>query len=136
MTEPSRTPPILSVEDLAAAIEGSGSFPDVELVEAVADPRVVDFYLEHSTGHEFVVMLREDRREARVLFEEYVIDVVPVHRVLEFLDLIVRREVALSLNRSRTLLTLRVSLPEGDWADSRTYTDDPTDWERSILDRD
>ncbi|MFE2175813.1 hypothetical protein [Kitasatospora sp. NPDC059462] len=134
MTEPGRTSPIVSVEDLVATVERSGNYPDVELVEAVVDPRVVDFHLEHSAGHEFIVMVREDRGEARVLFEEYVFDVVPVHRVLEFLDLIVRREVGLSFNRSRRLLSLRVVLPEGEWIDSRTYLDDPTDWERSILD--
>ncbi|WP_199881460.1 hypothetical protein [Streptomyces sp. CB03911] len=105
------------------------------MVEVVKQPRIVDIHLENSAGHEFLVMLREDSGEARILFEDYLFDDVPVHRVLDFLDLLERREVTLSFNRSGRLLILRVSLPEGEWVDRRSYSADLSDWERSAAER-
>ncbi|MED7954666.1 hypothetical protein PUR61_34900 [Streptomyces sp. BE20] len=124
-----------SVEDFIAAAARSGKFLEIDTAEAVANPRVVDIHLEHSAGHEFIVMVREDRGEARILFEDYLFDAVPVHRVLEFLDLLASCEVVLALNRSGRLLSLTVSLPEGDWIDRRTCANDFSEWERSVGER-
>ncbi|MGW2545147.1 hypothetical protein ACWC5I_30790 [Kitasatospora sp. NPDC001574] len=135
MTSSSGGLPMRSVEDLVAAAGRSGNFSEIDMTEAVANPRVVDIHLEHFAGHEFIVMVREDRGEARILFEDYLFDVVPVHRVLEFLDLLAGCDVSLTLNRSGRLLSLMVSLPEGDWIDRRTYANDLSAWEMSVIER-
>ncbi|WP_371520052.1 hypothetical protein [Kitasatospora sp. NBC_01300] len=121
--------------DLVAAAHRSRRFAGIEVVEVTAEPRLVDFHLETPSGHEYLVMLREDLGEARVLFEDYVFDDVPAHRVLDFVDLVARGEVDLSFTRFGRQLVLRVSLPEGTWVDRRRFADDLSDWEKSVIGR-
>ncbi|MFD7581855.1 hypothetical protein [Kitasatospora sp. NPDC059817] len=128
-------PPGYSVEDLVAAAQRSGRFAGIEAVEVAAEPRLVDLHLEALSGHEYLVMLREDLGEARVLYEDYVFDGVPAHRVLDFVDLVTRGEVDLSPTRFGRQLVLRVSLPEGTWVDRRRFADDLSDWEKSVIER-
>ncbi|WP_159394394.1 hypothetical protein [Streptomyces sp. NRRL S-495] len=124
-----------SAEEIFAKGDRSGRFSDIEMVELTAEPRLIDFHLEALTGNEYLVMLREDLGEARVLFEEYVFEDVPAHRIIEFVDLLERGEVDLSFTRFKKQLILRVSVPEGTWVDGRRFRDDLSDWEKSVVER-
>ncbi|MFG2693062.1 hypothetical protein [Kitasatospora sp. NPDC048407] len=127
--------PGCSAEEVAEAARLSTAFADVETVEVAEAPRLLDIHLETVTGHEFLVMVSESARLARILFENYVFDDVPTHRILQFLDRIDRQEVNLSLSRNGGQLTLRVRVPEGEWVDRRGVAADLSNWERTALER-
>ncbi|MFE7559931.1 hypothetical protein [Kitasatospora sp. NPDC057500] len=122
-----------SAEKVVTEGNRSGCFADIEMIEQTSEPRLVDFHLEALTGNEYIVLLREDLGEARVLFEEYAFEDVPTHRIIDFINLIERGEVILSFSRFKWWLSLEVSIPEGKWVDGRRFRNDLSEWEGGVI---
>ncbi|MFG3225763.1 hypothetical protein ACGF07_13415 [Kitasatospora sp. NPDC048194] len=129
-------PRTVSAEEIVAAAGSSGVFSSITVEEVADDPRLVDIRLESPVGHTYLVMLREDLGEARVLFADYMFDDVPAHRLLRFVELLERGEVHLSFSKFGRHLVLQVPLPEGTWLDRRsTANGDLSDWAEGVLRR-
>ncbi|MER6302963.1 hypothetical protein ABT247_25880 [Kitasatospora sp. NPDC001539] len=85
-----KVPRTVSAEEIVAAADSSGVFSSIAMEEVADDPRLVDIRFESPVGHAYLVMPREDLGEVRVLFENYVFDDVPAHRLLRFVELLER----------------------------------------------
>ncbi|MEV7359460.1 hypothetical protein [Kitasatospora sp. NPDC091276] len=123
------------MKDLLEAAHRSGRFAGTETVEVAGDPELVDVHLETLTGNLYLVMLPPRLDVARVLFEDYVFDDVPAHRILDFVDVLERGEVRFSFAWFGRELVLRVPLPEGTWVSQRRFRDDLSDWEKGVFER-
>ncbi|MFJ2804921.1 hypothetical protein [Kitasatospora sp. NPDC087271] len=123
------------MKDLLEAAHRSGRFAGSETVEVAGDPELVDVHLETLTGNLYLVMLPPRLDVARVLFEDYVFDDVPAHRILDFVDVLERGEVRFSFAWFGRELVLRVPLPEGTWVDQRRFRGDLSDWEKGVFEQ-